>query len=234
MGDGQELRLRGHMAHVRVVSNGHFSALLRSHHHRVRRRVKRQHIGLLVHQTHGGFAFTHGIKPGVEPNQFHLGFRVDVTHAQGKGVDALHHFRNGKTRHITGHTGLAEPPSGNACQESAFVITGVGGCHIGRCFVARDGFEFHAGELGRHFHRGLHVAKAGREDQTHALLGHVANHAFGVRAFGHVFHKLGLHFEALLLELRFQAEAAQFMLVHPAAGQSWCDIHKANLQGLLA
>ena len=199
MRDGQQLRLWCHVAHVRVVGDGHFSALLRGDHHRIRGGVERQHIGLLVHQGHGGFAFARRVKPGVDPNQLDLRFRVDRLHAQRECVNALNHFGNRKTGHITGDAGFADTGSGDAGQKPAFVIAGVGSGHVGRCFIAGDGFEFHVREFSRYFHGRFHVAEAGREYQAVALLRHVADDAFGVSAFGHVINKTGLHLQTLLL-----------------------------------
>ena len=161
--------------------------------------MKRQHIGFLVHQRDGGFAFAHRVKPGVDPDQLDLRFRVDRLHAQRECVNALNHFGNRKTGHITGDAGFADTTGSDTGQKPAFVIARVGGGHIGSGFVAGDGFEFHIREFSRYFHGRLHVAEAGREYQTVALLRHVANDTLGVSAFGHVVDKTGLHLQTLLL-----------------------------------
>ena len=185
------------------------------------------HIGVLVEQRHGGFAFTRWVEPGVEPHHFDLRLGVDRTHAQREGVDALQHFRDGETRHIPGHAGLCHAACSDACEVTALVIPRIGHGHVGRGFVAGDGLELHAGEVLRHFEGGLHVAKTGREDELVALLRQVADHAFGVCAFGHVFDIGGGDFAA---QRRFDSLAAVLMLAYPACGGDGGDIHKPDLE----
>ena len=196
MGDRQNLRVGRDVAHIRVVSHGPFATLLGCRHHGGGRRVKSQHVGALVEQRHGRVALARRVKPGVEPDQLDRRLRVDRAHPQRERVDALHHLRDRETRDISRHMGFAHARGGNPRQITALVIAGIGGRDVGCGFVAGDGFKTHMRKVPRHRQCGLHVAKAGCENQRVALARQIADHALGVRPLGHAFHKTGLHLVA--------------------------------------
>ena len=89
VGDRHDLRIGGHLAHVRVIRHRQLATLLGGHHHRRGAGVKSDHIHALVEQRHGRIALARWVKPGVQPDHFDHRLGVDRLHAQGKGVDAL-------------------------------------------------------------------------------------------------------------------------------------------------
>ena len=184
-----------------------------------------QHLGALVHERERGVAFARGVEPLTEPDHAHRGLGVDRTHAQREGVDALHHLGDRKTRHIAGLRGHAS--RSNAGEVTAFVVTRVGRGHVGRCLVTGHRLELHARELARHFECGLHVAEAGGEDDLMALHRQIADHPFGVRSFGHVFHIGGGH---LAGQRRLHGLAALVVLAHPAGLGERCHVDESGLE----
>ena len=122
-------------------------------------------------------------------------------------------FGDGEARHITGDIRLRHVSRRDAREVASFVVARVGDGDIGRRLVAGDRFESHVREVLRHFQRRLHVAEAGREDQLVALLRQVADHAFGVRALGHVLDIARLDLAA---ECGLHRLPAFFVLVDPA------------------
>ena len=222
---GGNLRIRRDVAHVRVVGHGQLAALLRCHHHRVGGGVKRQHLHALVQQRHRRIALARRVKPSVQPYHFDHCLGVDRAHAQRKSVDALQHFGNRKTRHITGHPGLAHAASGNTGQIAPLVIARIGGRHIGRGFIAGDGLELHARKVLRHLQRRLHIAKTGGENQLVPSACQVADDALGVGPFGHILNRRGLHPVA---QRGFDGFAPVLVLARPAGGQHRRDVDKTN------
>ena len=53
--------------------------------------------------------------------------------------------------------------------------------------------ELHVGELAGDLEHRLHEAERGREDELVPLRGEIADHALGVRAFGHLLDERRLH-----------------------------------------
>ena len=188
-----DLRLRCHLAHIRVVGHCHLAALLGRHHHRVRTGVESQHIRTLIEQGHGGVALTRRIEPGVEPDQPDLCVRVDRAHPERERIDALQHLGNGETSDVSGHIAARHAACGNTCEVTPFVIPRVGNRHVGSRLVTGNGLETHAGKLGGHLEGGLHVAKTRREDQLAALQRQIADHPFRVRPFGDILYIDRLH-----------------------------------------
>ena len=189
--------------------------------------MKSDDVNPLVEQRHGRFALTRRVKPRAQPHHLDAGLRIDRTHAQREGVDALDDLGNRKARHITGTR--RQSASGNAGQIAAFVIARIGHCHVGRGLIAGDGLELHVRKVFGDLERGLHVAKAGREDQPIALAGQVADHAFGVSAFGDVFNKSGL---GLIAQRSLDGFARFVVLMHPARAGDRRDIDETDFQRL--
>ena len=210
-----------------MVGHAPDALLLRGFHHGTGAGVEGQHIGLLPNQVDRGIMLTRRIEPGVEPDHANLSLRVDRTHAQREGVDALQHLGNREASHIAGNMGVGDAACCDAGKVAAFVVARVGHGHVGRGLVAGDRFKLHVGKLARHLERGLHVAKAGREDQLVALLRQIADHALGVRAFGDVLDIAGLH---TLAQCRLHGKPAFFVLAYPAGGGQWRNVDKPNLQ----
>ena len=191
--------------------------------------MERDHVHVLVEQSHGGIALLGRVEPHVEPHHLDGGLGVDRAHAQREGVDALQHFRNGKPGHEPGHAGLAHAAGCNTGEVAAFVVARVGSGHIGRGLVAGDGLELHVWIVLRHLERGLHVAKAGRENDLVAGGGQVADHALGVGPFSHVLDKRGLH---LVAQRGLDGFAAFVMLARPACLGDGRDIDKTGFDRL--
>ena len=191
--------------------------------------MERNHIHVLVEQCHGGVALLGRIEPHVKPHHLDGGLGVDRAHAQGECIDALQHLWDGKTGHKPGHAGLAHAARRNACEVAAFVVARVGRGHVGGLLVAGDGLELHVGEVLRHLERGLHVAKAGREDDLVAGGRQVADHTLGIGTLGHVLDKGGFHLRA---QRRLDGFAAFFVLARPARFGDGRNIDKTGLDGL--
>ena len=223
--DGQKLRVGRELAHVGVVGNGQLAALLRCAHHGGRAGVKGNHVNAVVEECHGGFTLARRVKPGAQPHHLDRGLRVDRAHAQRKGIDALDHLRDRKTRHIAGAARHAA--SGNAGQVAALVIARIGHCNIGRGLVTGDGLELDVRELFGHLERGLHIAKAGRENQLVSLPRQVTNHAFGVSAFSDVFDISGLDLAA---QRSLDLLAGLLVLLHPAGFSNGRDMDEPDFE----
>ena len=150
-------------------------------------------------------------------------------HPECERIDALQHLRNRKTRHVASHIRLGHAACGNAREVAAFIVAGVGSAHIGRSFVARDGFKAHIRKIPRHAQGGFHVAEAGCEDDLIALRRQIPNHPFGIRALWHVFHIGGFHFAA---QRSFHRFAPFIVLPHPTCIGERCNIDPSRFEWL--
>ena len=213
VGHGHDLSGGRELAHVGMVGHHVLAALLHRNRHGGRAGVKGQHIGALIHQQHGGIAFARGVEPFIQPDHAHLRLGIDRAQSQRKGIDALQYLGNGKARHVTHGWAFTHAPCRHTGQIAPFVIAGIGGSDIGRTLEAGEYLEFHVGKIARHLHGRFHIAKAGGKDDLVALAGQIAQHALGIRPFGHVGHMRGLHAVA---ELLVHLLARQLVLVRPA------------------
>ena len=227
VGDGGQLRLRPVLFHVRVVGDRILALLFRRLHHGRRVRVVGDHVGALADQGDGRVAFLARVKPAIDPYHFDFRLGIDAAHAAREGVDSLQHFRDGKRRHVAGHMGLAHLACQHAGQVAALVETGIRVGHVGRRLVARQMNELHVRKLLRHFQGGIHVAERGRDHQLAARLRQVADHALGIGALRHVFHKLG---GDLVAQRLFHFLARLIVLGGPACVADGADIHEADVQ----
>ena len=189
-----------------------------------------EYIGALIHEEHGGIALPRGVEPFVKPDHAHRGLWIDRAHAQGEGVDALQHFRNGKPGHVAHHLAFAHAPGCDARKVAAFVITRVGRGHVGCALVAGEHLELHVREIARHLHGRLHIAEAGGENDLVALHGQVAQYALGVRPFRHIGHMGGLHAATQLL---LHLLARGFVLTRPAGFGNWRHVDPCGLDRCL-
>jgi len=191
-------------------------------------RVVGNHVRALGNQRKGGFAFLAGIKPGIDPDDPHLGLGVDAAHALGEGVDALHHFGNGEGRHIPRDVGLGHLAGDDAVQIAALIEPRIVGAEVLALLVARGMEEGDVGEGRRHLGGLVHVAEGCGEHDPGAILGQLANDALGIGTFGHIFDELGGH---LALERRLHLFAALVVLEGPARIPHGADVDKTNLGG---
>ena len=191
--------------------------------------MERDHVHVLVEQSHGGIALLGRVEPHVEPHHLDGGLRVDRAHAEREGIDALQHFGDGETCHEARHACLAHAARSNACQVAALVVARIGRSHVWRGLVARDGLELHVRVVLRHLERGLHVAKTGREDDLVPRGGQVADDAFCIGTFGHVLDEGGFY---LASQRRLHGLAAFVVLACPAGFGDRRDIDKTGLDGL--
>ena len=230
VGDGQHLRIRTCLAHVRVVGHCQLATFLRSSHHCRRTRVEHQHLGTLVHQRHGGITLPWRVEPFAQPHHPHLCRRVDRAHAQRERIDTLNHLWDGEARHIARLT--HQSARRHTRQIAPLVVTRIRHRHVGRSFVTRDRFKLHIRKLSCDLQGRLHVAKAGGEDDVSPVACQVANDTLGVWPFGHVFHKTGDHLRCLtsFVQRRLHGLAGIVVLARPPGFGDGRHVHKRSLR----
>ncbi|MNZ93536.1 hypothetical protein D3C78_1126070 [compost metagenome] len=215
--------------HVRIPTESALALFLGGLEHGGRVGVLEQHVGAAVDQRSRGFGFLGRAEPFIDPDHLGLDLGVDRLRAQREAVDVADHFGN---RHRADHAqrvGLGHAAGDDAGHVGAFIGAAVVGAHVVGGLVAGGVFELHLGEVGGELLQRFHVAERGAEDQLIALPGHVAQHALGVRAFGHAFHIAGLD---LVAEFLFQGLARLVVGIRPAAIADRTDIRKRDLQRL--
>ena len=227
VGDGRQLRpgrIAGHVALVGQQAQTFFFGHLSDG---GRAAVVGQHVHPFSRQRQRRIAFTARVEPGVQPHHPDLRGRVGSTHAERKGVDALHHFRHRKASDIARLSRFAVLASEPTGQPACLVVARVVGGQVRRRFVAAGMQELDLGKLRRHPQRRLQIAKAGGHDQAAAITRQIAHHALAVCPFGHGFDIAALDLPAQRLVHRL---AAQFMLVGPARLANRADVDETGLE----
>ena len=156
------------------------------------------HVSALPDQHLGRIRFFPRIKPGIDPNDFHLKVRVDGLGTQNERVDAHHHFRNGKRGHIARNTGFGHLGRDLANDVTSFIKPRIVGGNVLGPFVTRGMFEFHIGEALCYFQGGIHKTKGRGKYQTSTLACQPGNGPFGVGTFSNLFHEHSFNFVAQL------------------------------------
>ena len=191
--------------------------------------MERDHVHVLVEQSHGGIALLGRIEPRVEPHHLDHGLRVDRTHAQGKRVDTLQHLGDGEGADVAEHVRLGHLAGDHAVEVAALVEARVVGREVLRRLVAGGVQEGDLGELAGDALDVVHVAEAGGEHDLAAAGGELADHALGVGALGDVLDVARLDLAA---ERLFHLLAALVVLVGPAGVADRADVDEADLRGV--
>nr|GEU28343.1 two-component sensor protein histidine protein kinase, putative [Tanacetum cinerariifolium] len=227
VGGGRQVGLWRKARHVRIPAECVHAFFLR-HLQRGRRvGVLRHHVRALRHQGFCRLAFLGRVVPRVHPDDLGLDLRVHALRAQGKRVDVADHFGHGERGDEAERVRLGHLAGQDAVQVCAFVQARFIGAQVLAALETGGVQEDHAGRGPGHFFGRVHVAERRGENQLVAFGDQLADHAFGVRAFGHVFHERGLDLGAQFL---FQRQAALFVGVGPAGVADRAHVDKADLQ----
>src|SRR5690606_18849787 len=227
--DGGQHGLGTEVLHVRGVAHGIDTAAFGSLDRCRAVGVLEDYVHALVDQRVGGIGFLARIEPGVDPDDLDLGARVVLVQRQLDGVDVADDLRNREGGDVADLLGLGHLRREEAADVATLVGAGQVGADVLRLLVAGGVLEGDVGELLGDLDRRVHVTEGGGEDQVIAALGHVADHPFGVGAFGDVLDEAGLN---LVAELFFQVLAALLVLVGPAMVADRAAVDETDLQGI--
>ncbi|MNQ65447.1 hypothetical protein D3C85_799010 [compost metagenome] len=225
--DGGQHRLRPEVRHIRSVAHGIHAATFGGLDWRRAVGVLEHHVHALVDQCVGGIRFLARIEPGVDPHHLDFGTGVVLVQGQLDGVDVADHFRDRERGDVADLFGLGHLRREEAADVAALIRARQVSAEVLVLLVAGGVFEGHLGKLFGNFHRRVHVAEGGGEDQVVFVLGHVADHPLGVGPFGHVLHIVGGDLRA---EFFRELLASLFMLIRPAVVADRADVNEADFQ----
>ena len=228
--DGRaEMRLGRDRAHVAVPAERELAVLLRRLQHRGRVGVLQQHVGAAVDQRLRRLALLRRVEPAVDPHHSRLDLRVDAQRAERVGVDVPEHLRDRERRDEPERAGLRHRAGDHSGEVRVLVELGVVDPHVRRGLVAGRMLELDIGELGRDLEHRLHEAERRRKDELVPLRGEIADHALGVRPFGHLLDERGLHLGA---ELGLDRLARLVVGEGPAGVADRPDVYPGDLERL--
>ena len=209
----EQLRLRGEGLHVARLAETMDAGLLGRLQHGRAVGVLRQDVGTLGDMHLRGVGFLDRVIPAVDPDHRDRRIRVDRTHAERKGVDALDHFRNREGGEIADLVRLRHLAGDDALYIAAFIEPDVAGGHVRRPLVAGQMDEFHVREFLRDLQRRVHVAEGGGEDHLVALARQLADDAGRIRPLGNVLDEGRLD---LVTKMLFNVLTADLVGIGPA------------------
>ena len=172
-----------------------------------------------------------GIEPGEDPADVHFALGAGLTHAQRGGVGVANHFGDGERGHVADPVAAVFGGAGARNHADQILHAFHGAEQVGEVGLVLlepgDVHEVHIREFLGHGRGRVHVAERGGEDGVEALARQVANHAFGVSAFGHAF-QIGRG--DLVAHGFFQILAAFVVGVGPAAVTDGADVDECHVE----